>query len=397
MITAIASVILATHQSVPRVIERPETGSGEVILQAFVKAPDLTLKEEPAWMILGQSLLEGTEDFTKSELLEYGGQSGYPPRVQTSADFIVIEVRQPAEAADMAAHLLMSLLTNPSLRDEGVLAAQQRVIYGRQSHWDRALDPRNLDLKSVSVGMVRHVWERMFRPENTIIVASGEFTGGRMANQVAAWSRDWPQFRVRPEGPKLQAQLMASNFSGVSSFELRGDPLTPATPFSGARVLATIALGGGKDCTMWRVLRDQHAMAYSLEGIFWPTSKGWVPRFIMLRTPGNNDLELMSQMKSLMLADIETWDEITLKRAVAVAQASLVGDFAFNPFWLSSAGPMDNSMADRAAWQGFLAITGSDSVSLQNWAESLKNVSLETLQAQAKILLTEADSIYVRG
>mgnify|MGYP002377462067 CR=1 FL=1 len=392
MITSLAALAVLIQAPTAKLVEMPEADSGMIVMQAFVRGIDArTAHDAAVWDVLGHSLLEGTKELTAIQLRQYGGQAGYPPRVQVMPDYLMVQVVVPKNGLDLAGQLVESLILRPRLRDESiaeVVRRRQRVL--PDPFYD-ALITEARDYASVTGDQVRTAHQIIFRPENVSVIVAGEFEVGAGAKELTRRFGKWHVERPLPMGRAVPGvPVRSSRQTAISSYELVAPTLTPATAFSGARILATIALGVGKDSTMFRVLREELALCYIEEGLLWPTRKGWEPRFILLQArPG--DVAVLNQMKDALQKDVATWNEETLQRAMTLAKASLRTSVPFSPFWLSPAGPMEKSLVDRSAWRGYLTMAGSGGVDAELLADAVGQVDLETMKEQALKMLDEAD------
>lgn len=391
---ALATVLSTQTAESIQVIEQPMPGSDLVAFQAFVQAEVSGQKDLSAWEMVGPAVLEGCLDYSSTEVSSVATRAGYWPEIAVLPGMIRIQmVCRPADAPDVANMLTQSLLV-PKLREDGLLKSKAQVLAKRSRPFDLALRTLELPLEDVKPDDIRMIHQLAFRPKNIKIYISGNMEVGVLPNVIKRAERDWKD-PGRPGRRPLQLDPRPPVHSGsaVASVELRAEPITASSRFAAARLLATTALGVGKDCTMFRVLREQLGLSYVQEAVLWPTTEGWIPRFVMLRDGGS--VEDIAKMRTAMLEDIEKWDENVLKRALVLARASLTDGLPWSPVWLDSYGPMADTSADKLALFGYLDLVGQGGLSPNRWAATLENVELDTVKMQAKEMLEMAAGVYL--
>lgn len=396
MISALVACALSVAPI--RIAEVPVPGEPNVIVQAYVSAPIVTQVDAMAWQLLGESLLAGTEEFTRERLLAYGAQAGYLPQVTVMPDHLRVEFILPKSALDLAVQLMESVLVRPRLRPEAIADARTRLLARRIDVWADALDVSDYQDFMVKDQAVRDLHLRAFRPERVVIAVGGGVEPGQGQAEVSRRFAGWNP-PAAPPVPRYdeQPRFQISRPGEVASFEFRGNPLTPATRGSGAQMLAVFALGVGKDSALTRIAREQMGISYIQEGVLWPTAEGWEPRLIVLHLPPAQDVELSSVVRDALLKDIDTWDEETLSRARALAMAALLRDLAVSPFWLGMDQRYDATLRAKIAWAGYLTMIGSGSVEAPKLASVFENIELTDIQRAASAFVTNADTWTIRA
>jgi len=397
MIALVAAALLAQPAST-KIVELSVPESRMIVAQAFVKSFPIRSDHDAAvWDTLGHSLLEGTKELTATQLRQYGGQAGYPPQVVVMPDYLVIQVVVPVGGLDLAGQLIETIVQRPRLRDDSIMDVIRRRQVSELEPFEDALLIHRRIYGEVKPDHVRLGHELAFRPENVSLVVAGDFAAGQATEEVSRRFGKWLVGRKPAQWRRYGGiALKSSRIAGVTSYELSADTLTPATPFSGARMVATVALGVGKDCTMFRVLREEMGLSYTQEGLLWPTASGWEPRFVLLQAKPAN-AEVLEHIRVAMIRDVESWNEATLTRAITLTKASLRQSVPFSPFWLSTRGPMGESLMDKAAWRGYLTMAGSGAVSAELLADAVGQVDLETLKAQAVRMIEGASGRMITG
>lgn len=384
-------------EPLPRTYETPILGADIVVVEAIVPAPGLEAREAAAWRVLGEALLEGTQEYTKLQLLTYGSQAGIAPRVTVLPDHMRIEFAMPKGGLDVAVGLLESMLRRPSLPAEEVVSIASEMARRRKSVWQEALDPYSPDYSAVKPGDVRELARRAIQPDRVIISIAGAFPVGEGVKQIQSAFSDWkPTKASTPRSDKTLLPLLARK-SEVTTVEWRAPAVAPSDGSYAATILAVFALGVGKEGAMTRILRTANSWSYRQEAVLWPTGKGWQPRFIVAMKLPEEDVEVGERVRKALLEDIATWTEDHRVRALAMAEAALTRRLEVSPFWGGPAGPVALDVADRAFWTGYGALIGSPGFGPSETLEAVRTISLDDLKARAKALLETAAPAIILG
>jgi predicted Zn-dependent peptidase len=76
-----------------------------------------------------------------------------------------------------------------------------------------------------------------------------------------------------------------------------------------------------------------------------------------------------------------------------MAEASLAGRLPVNPFHLSADRRLGDDLASRAAWAGFLELTGQGALDKSTFLDLLRQVTLEDLRTAALAWVGEPDGL----
>jgi hypothetical protein len=355
-------------------------------------------REAAAWQVLGRVLLEGTIEYTPQTLRDYGSQAGVSPSVTVMPDFLRLQIVVPRGGLSLAGDLTFSVLTRCALREEDVAKATTALMAEEKTPWVAAMTGLDYRYDRLRAGDVRAVWTRALRPENLNFVVGGAIDPGAGAQELKTRFERWTP--VRDPGP-LRADGAAkpkiSHLGPVSTFLLSARTMTPASTASAAKLLAVFALGVGKESSMNRTLRERAALSYLQGAVLWPTSQGWEPCFTMVRRTTDDEAKYATEMRDMLLKDVDTWQEPALLRAQAMAEAAFARNLSISPIWLSSSGPMGASLMDRCAWRGYLEMVGSGALREEVMVGAMKNVDLDQLKDQAKALLQECNVGWLPG
>ncbi|MBS1714893.1 MAG: insulinase family protein [Armatimonadetes bacterium] len=388
-----AVLALATVLGGPKVIEVSEPGCGQVVVQAFVKAPpNMSDREQAAWDVLALTLYDGTSEFSRYPLVSYGSQAGVPLKIEAWPDFLSIRIVEPKGGLAVGAQILESLCYRASLTTQATLESVQTLRRRRTDGWTAGLFNLDPPYDKVTVEQVRNLYAVAFRPENTTLVFGGELLGGEgqkeAARRFVAVGPAPSRLRFdRPARPRISTK------DRVATFELCGEPLSPNSVSGKAKVLATFALGVGKDTSLFRIVRQQMRLSYRQEAVLWPSQRGWSPRFLFARSAADAEPESLAEVREALLKDVQTWEAPVLERAKAMARASFDGTSPVTPFWVSPEGRMTSVLSDRCAWTGINAMMTGGTVGVPDFTD----VTVEELKAAASDLIDKAQGAFVPG
>ena len=397
MITALLLAVSAQSQQGFKVLELIED-SPYVVVQAYLKAPEMSARESASWQILGRVLLQGTEQFTPQSLRRYASQAGFAPQVWTMPDYMRVQIVLPRAGLTLAVSLMYSILITPSLDEDDVSETIKVLEMEQDRPWIASMTGISYDYGAVRKGDVARVWRRTVRPQNiNFVVGGGIPPGAGKAEIELQFARFKPPRDVGlllVDGPPTPLLSLAG---GVSTFSLVGRTMTPASVASAAKLLAVFALGVGKDASMHRVLREDLGLSYMQTAVLWPTAKGWTPYLIMVRKSENEEARLVTVMKEALMKDIDGWSMGTVSRAKAMARAAFTRRLVSSPIWLDETGPMSQSLIDRCAWRGYLEMVGSGALREELLLGAMENVDLDQLKEQATALLEESNAGWLPG
>ena len=369
-----------------------------VVVQAYLKAPEMTERETAAWQVLGKVLLQGTIEYSSNTIRKFGSQAGVPPKIVTMPDYLRLQIVLPKSGLSLAGDFVFAILTRPALRDQDVALAIEQLKAEESKPWIAAMTGVSYRYDRLRKGDVRRIWERALRPENLSFVVGGGIEPGQGKEELASRFERWSPVRdIGSPRPNSPARPLLSVAGPVSTFMITGQPLTPASSSSAARLLAVFALGVGKQGALHRVLREEMGLSYLQQAVLWPTNKGWSPRLFMVRKTEDGEAKYAAIMRDALLKDIESWDEGTVLRAQAMAKAAFTRNLAGSPIWLDHEGPMAQSLADRCAWRGYLEMVGSGALREEVLLGAMQNVDLDQLKEQATAYLDQANIGWLPG
>jgi hypothetical protein len=370
----------------------PEQGSGVVIVQAWVKAPaDITAREAAAWRVLGLALQEEASKRRVASLGRMGLEVGLPPKVVTLPDMMLIQLGASPANLNAAIDGIATLLGRVTFREADLqkLIDQQPAAPGDPIA--AALSGMTWPEATLRPDQVDNLYRFAFRQENTVFGIAGDLDPTAAASLLdRALQRN--QSRLPERGLRFDPAPfpVIESAGGVNIFEMRAKAFRNNAPDAPARILAAFALGAGKSGTLFRVLRRELGLSYRQEAVLWPTQKGWELRLMMLRTPAENDIEVLEKFTAAVSADVEAWNDDSLQRALRLSEAAFTRQVESQVMWLSPSGPMGSTLADRSAWFAYNRLLSPQAGRLDELGAALRQVTVDELKAAAAQMLSEA-------
>jgi hypothetical protein len=392
-----AAVLLAAAQAKPQFTVEVDQLAPVIVVQAHIKAPfEFGYREAAAWNLIGEMLLDGTEDLSKDDLLRYGSQAGIAPSVLVLPDLISVQVVLPPDGLGLTGTLLEAMLMRPKLTAERLTAKKETLKARPTEAFTRALNSTAYDFDAVRLEHVLDLHSIAFRAENIVISAGGPLTHSQVEESYAG------RFRADGRAPARRAirydplpKHATKHFWPVWTHELQGEAFAAAAADSAGKILAMFALGSGKDASVYRVLREDLRMSYQQAAILWPNAKGWVPRVVL--TSKSVGIEGVETARTALLKDVEAWNEESLVRAKSMAAAAFTSGSVVSPLWIDPYGPMTASLVDRTRFRGLMTVMGTPDLRLETLRASVDQVELAALKAAAKQLLETAQGASIQA
>lgn len=362
-----------TPQLTPLSPTEPEL---EVIQAIGSPPPGLSARELGVWQLRCLGLLNSNANFIREDVFAFTSQAGIAPRVFWTNQWVRIQIVAPKGGESAAARMLEAMLGAPDWSEERLFEARSALA-----------SPLSDDGLAMVLGLrgdtalpaevARRLNDRVWRPERFYIAA----TPGAL-RALSDRFREWRPARVPADNrPSASATFRGPERS--QSRLLTGPPLKPTTR-EAPRLLAMLALGGGKTALLHQVLREQKGWSYRQEAFLLPEAEGWRPHVLIL---GSEPLpENAALMEALSEATLTTQD---LERLRNLAESALAGRNPLSPFWLSLDGPFSGSWLDRSAWQAQMSAWGTPLTTPESLRADLKRVSLPELQEALKQLLAD--------
>ncbi len=360
-----------------RVIETPLGPDGLEILQAVASPPEgMNARELGAWQLLCAGMLDGTDDFVREDIFGFGGQAGVAPRAIWSNDLLRLQFAAPKGGESTIVRLLESVLTKPAITDERLVTLRTRLSAQFADDWSAALRGDRGDY-TLPAEFVRRFSRRAFRPETLTLVGTPGVT-----RALKGRFDDW-----RPE--RIGADFRVSNLSRFrgpdrAKVAVLHAPVLKPTTGEAAKMLAMVAIGGGKTSLLHQVAREQEGWSYRQEALLLPQRSGWKPTLILA---GADPIPPRDVLLEALKARVSTLASPDLDRLRLLSETAFAGTNPLTPFWLSNDSAYLGSSLDRTAWTALCAHWGVANQSPETIQADMRRVSLLELKEALTELL----------
>jgi len=382
MIAAFVALAIA-QTSKTRVIEVPEPGTGYVSIAAVVPVPEMDPLGRASADVLAQLITNDNDKYSKFEMRDLcipGGQ----PKCYAMADHMTIELSVLPADVPAGMRMLAAMVSSARMEIDVMNSYLLSEPYRHKSVWSEALDPEDRAWDRLRAADISNFYHRVFRPDNITIAAGGDANQGAAQ---AAWndaSRTWR----RQFAPTLRQSIPFKDYPKLYPshvLELRGPEVLPDDKTLPAKLLALIALGSGKSSTLFQDIREQKALSYRQEGVLWPTHDGFVPRLLMQIKALSHDDETseLSDVRKILLGDIDKWDAGTLTRGQGFASALVEEGVDFSPLYFRPSSPLGSSVEDQTLLAAYWQMKAGTPWNPDAWTDGFKSVDLATLKAEA--------------
>lgn len=359
------------------IIEVPTKGD-TVHICATLRAPTpMSARETAAWNLLADSLIDGNQLYSRDTILLYGSQSGVSPSVRWDDHLITIRFSTPRSSTNTMLQILGAMLKQPLLNRENIAKYTQDLKMPRRDDLSAILQGNLGDFDRMTVDTISKVYLRAFRPENLCVAISVQGGETYSAGLVQAEFNDWHPATTHADA-YITKMGQFNRPERANVLILAGRPMLPTTN-AAAEILAGFALGVGKGSSCFRIVREQLALTYRQDTVFYPTDQGWREYLVF----GGGKPLSSDVIKDSLLKDIDKYDAKTLVRAKAMATSALIRGSVLSPFMIGPGNGYYGSESDRVAWHSYWGLLGLDSVTPENLNEELQAVTLEDLKSSA--------------
>jgi predicted Zn-dependent peptidase len=354
-----------------QVVEVPENSATEVALEAVVSLPKLTAGERGLLGVIVRALPRGTEQYSRKDMMIT--TDGAPVVTDLMADHVRVGFTVPPENLKAGISLMENLLRRARISAEDLGSPMAMPI----DSWMGSLVTTVYPVPSLRADRVRDLYRKVFRPERVVLAVGGKFAPGE---PTALWKSKVATWQVGREPTFRDDYTTATTRISENLLEIR----KPAQ-FSPSMLLAVFALGSGKGSSLFRIAREELALSYRQEAILWPSEGGFETRLLVRTTQKQPGLE---ELRTALLKDVESWTEAERSRALGMAEAVMLRSLPFSPLYLSSRGPLSDSLSDRTFLAGYWTLkTGAPWNPIEMLA-NMRAVPLDALKSAARSILS---------
>lgn len=347
--------------------------------------------------LLARTILDGTTDYTKRQIIGFTSANGMSLQCTVMPDHIRLQLGFLRGDLSQGLSIVKSIIEDATFSDETVAKALDVLPLAHPGYWGQALMPETPEYKPFYKHELLELYHQAFRPDKISVAVSGPFSPGqardRWTSLYADWrARSWPNYL-----PGVSSRLDTHAGRSVTTFELSGPEFSGTDPRLPARLLAAVALGCGKESSVYRLLREKLLISYRQEAMLWPTSSGFRMRVIAALKPRQDEAGLPDTARQALLDDVATWNAASRERAVAMAEGVFLRGLPLSPLQLQTSGPTRATQDDRTFLTAYWPLkTGS------YWSESailkaLRAVSLDDMKVAASEALTDSKSFVISG
>ncbi len=368
-----------------RTLELHDAEADSVVVHAAISLPEMSDHYRARAEILADVLSQGSEAYPRITVRRMTGALGSPLRGFTTPGTLHLRAEVPVDAWDNALMVLADALRKPLLEDAAIRASIEARTLVEPTEWSKALVGRRYDWASVQPREIRELAQAILRPERTLLVVAGAHEPRSAAARVAARFAGWTAGPVRRW---TFDSVQRTWFPQGRYVDLLGRPFDPRNEWPVACV-AALALGGGKDSTMFRVVRERHAWSYRQEAFLQMEGNRWRLRSVVQQAPGTEGPDAEALRQALLL-DVAAWDESTLKRALAMARLAAWGRVP-SPLQLGSSGRADMaSLVGRALLAALWFENTGELWSADEFADRCAKVKLDEVKRWTEAQLKES-------
>ena len=382
MIGAVAAFVLVL-QSQTHVIEVPEIGVGYVSIDAVFKLPALDPLGRASADVLSRVITDDNDKYTKLEMRDLCIPGG-SPKCYAMADHMTIELSVLPADTGAGMRMLAAMVTSARMQLDVMNGYLVSEPYRHKAVWSMALDPDDRAWDRLRVTDISNLYHWVCKPGNITIAVGGDLRPGVAQAEWDDASQNWRRQFTMPLRQSIPFKDYPHDYPS-HVLELRGPELMPDDKTLPAKLLALVALGSGKFTPMFMDIREQKALSYRQESVFWPTHDGFVPRLLFQIKPLDRDVETkeLSDIRADLLDDISKWDATVLTRAQCYASAMATDGVEFSPLYFRPSTPLANDVEDHTLLAAYWQMKTGTRWDGDELSSEFKNVDLETLKAEA--------------
>lgn len=368
-----------------RFVELPMPASDTICISVVAPTGELDPRESGIVRVLARMIPQGALEYPKSKIDALTIPTGHPLTCTVMPDHLCLQADVPAAYLREGLDMVHTLIEKAYLNEEDLDQALGELPFAKNSYWKIALDPMTIDFEKIDRRDIFAMYQKLFQPANLSIAVSGPFADNEARDLWLKYYEDWkPQEILHPRtGLSAEARPMQA-LQPITTIEVAGTEFKGSDATLPDKLLAIFALGVGKDSTVFRVIRQKLRISYRQEAFLWPTAAGFRPRIIVAVKPRNDEDGLGGQIKSAVLGDVDTWNEATRLRALAMAQAVYGRGLPLDPLVLQTAGNVGLSQDDRTFMTAYWPLKTGQYWIEANLLTSLNKVTLDEMRKAAK-------------
>ncbi|MDX2064254.1 MAG: hypothetical protein SFX74_00785 [Fimbriimonadaceae bacterium] len=356
----------------------PEIRSAHVEAVVRLDRPDLRM--QTAWRVFGQLAEQhGSRRHSRGTLLRL--LNGRQPRVFVFPDHVRISVAAPMGGEANALSVMYGLLNEP-IQDAKAYAEVEGEVRagtipsGYARLWQDVRDDRPLPYDEM-VANVRN----SARPGRVTICVQGRGPFDQVERSWRGFERDWPA--VDRETRRLPAKpVRIARGSGEPGVVWIG-PERSASGTTLIDVAAAMAIGAGKDATLYRVARRANRVAYTPIVIWQPTESGW-RTVVWLDRSRPLDPEAQAKLVRGVTEDLDAWNEGRIAHVRGMMRVVFERRVPYSPFLMTESTTFGGHESDSAYWTAYWWAKTGELWDLAPLQRLLAGVSVDAIRDSAR-------------
>ncbi|MBV6456954.1 MAG: hypothetical protein HONBIEJF_00059 [Fimbriimonadaceae bacterium] len=384
MIAALLATAIALP--LPRVVELPVEGAEIVSVVAVAAVSSDQEDQLAAIQNLCDSVRNGTKDFTRKELVEYGQQAGVPVEASITGDFITVQVAAPTGKLSIALAVIASILCDPMIDAEHWEDFCSTPGTDSDTDWTLGLWPRRHWSKLPSLDFIKWVHGTAFRQERFTLAIGGSYNRAGVLDDVRSAFTNYQAVRTAQRPPRHPGKADRLQPSKVQIHQLEAAIPNPADIQTW---IALSALAGGKTSTAYEEVREKQGSAYRLEGFVEWRQSGPTFRLAFATVPDANVPSKEKFLESLRTG-ISSWTDADIRTAFAGLQAMSKSWMPRTVFRVRPNTGFDGSVTDRTRWLALSTAAKSDLADPLTLAVAPASIDLEVVKKAALQWLEKA-------
>lgn len=389
----IAALVGIAIQAAPALVVVSMPDAKEVTVQALVKIPKLNDAERLCLRAAWDTILEGSEAYSKPTLKSYMQQTGKPVVARVMGDHLFVRVTFPPGQLQTAVTMLSSILREPVLRADNLEAALANLREPKTDAWSAALDPERWREAKPMRAEILTTYRKVVRPENVTIAFGGAVDSTAAQGHMAIF-KDW---KPVPDRGFVRSWAAVRTFAlkspdAVGIVELFGREFASSERSLSLHLLATSALGLGHGSALFRLAREEFGWSYRQEGFLQPSADGLRLRMILAHSASAELHEKIDPLREGLLKAIANWGQADRLRAVESLRSYFESGVGTSPIRLLPEGTPLASLEERTHLAAWWKLKFGEDFQPMRIVEGLEKVTLAELKSTAKSIVEGASA-----
>jgi hypothetical protein len=373
MISALTALFTLT--SLPNITEYPDLKAERIAIEALISVPELTPSQAFAVQECARVATKLTAKYSAKDI-RTSLSVGASFRTKLLPGFLRIGLTVDKDRLFSGLSVLQDVLTQPAFLEDSFT---KDISLGNQ--FDRAYITQEFNPIQIKADFAKFVWRSLMQPEKIEVSVSGPFSAGKATSAWQSLNENYSTSRVS-ELPRVKEKSQTIEISEPPIIILESQLIGNRDPLLTQILLGATMLGGGKDCVLWDLCREELRMSYRQEAFIVPVPKGWRLRIAIATDEDFTKPQQLLTLKSRLIEKIVALKNENHEHAKGI----LSGVFELNllnfPIQMNTVSPIGDAN-DRLCWQSFWRLkTG------QEWSNKIFLSSFDKLELEkVKLLL----------